>query len=101
MDGEPVSFKHKQRESHVWKGMVWGSDLLQDGLRWTITNGRSVRFWMDVWVGDEKLLHHCTRQIEEEELERRVQDYWHVDHGWRWELLSNFIGGDGTALADG
>lgn len=66
------AFKHKQRETQIWRGVVWASDLLRTGLRWRVTNGRHACFWTDRWVKDMVLMDHSTRQVEEEELIRTV-----------------------------
>lgn len=89
--GMPLSFKHKQHESQIWKGVVWASDLLCEGLRWKARNGRSVSFWSDRWVGDVKLMDQSLRNIEREELESTVNCFWQEQQGWKWELLSSSL----------
>lgn len=84
-------FKHKQRESQVWMGIVWGSELLSEGLRWRITNGKRVLFWIDKWVGEEKLLDHCLGDIEGKDLYRTVNSYWQERQGWRWDEIPNSL----------
>src|SRR3954470_16117470 len=36
----PLSFNHKQQASVIWRGVEWGSDILQQGLRWQLRNGK-------------------------------------------------------------
>lgn len=33
--------------SMVWKGLLWGRDLLCSGIRWRIGDGNGVRVWSD------------------------------------------------------
>lgn len=43
-------FHERPGSSHIWRGIVWGSHVLKRGVRWVVVNGRSTRFWLDVWV---------------------------------------------------
>lgn len=55
-DDRPVLFKQKQRESNIWKGIVWICDFLQFGLRLRVTNGKKDLFWVDRWTGEATLV---------------------------------------------
>ncbi|WZZ24801.1 hypothetical protein YC2023_008202 [Brassica napus] len=35
---------------HGWRGILWGRDLLQLGLGWTVGNGESIKVWSDLWL---------------------------------------------------
>lgn len=56
-----VEFTKKQRSSAMWKGITWGAELLQLGLRWRAINGARIRFWKDHWLGDTPLAQICTQ----------------------------------------
>lgn len=43
-NGKPLRCKHRQPESHIWKGLLWGAKLLSEGLRWKVRNGKGVLF---------------------------------------------------------
>lgn len=81
-------FKSRQRETQIWKGVVWPSGLLREGLRWKIINGRSILFWSDKWIGDEPLESQRLRVLEDNEAERKFSDYWQDTRGWNWMELS-------------
>jgi hypothetical protein len=36
--------------SPTWSAIVYGLDLLKEGMIWRIGNGRSVRIWRDNWL---------------------------------------------------
>lgn len=90
-EGMPLHFKQKHHESHIWRGVVRGSELLRDGLRWKVRNGRSVYFRSNRWVGDVKLMDQSQRHLEKEDLELTVSNLWREQQGRRWELLSTFL----------
>lgn len=85
------TFKHKQRETQIWKGIVWASDLLREGLRWTSSNGKIIGFWQDVWTGDERLAKLSLQRTEIENLGKTAREYWNDKYGWRWEEFSHVL----------
>uniref|UniRef100_A0A803Q1F8 Reverse transcriptase domain-containing protein n=1 Tax=Cannabis sativa TaxID=3483 RepID=A0A803Q1F8_CANSA len=36
--------------SNIWRGLLWGRDLLLKGYRWVVGNGKSVRINEDPWI---------------------------------------------------
>ncbi|KAI5352205.1 hypothetical protein L3X38_005096 [Prunus dulcis] len=47
----------KQNCSPTWKGIVFGSQLLEKGLIWRLGKGDNINFWKDKWIADEALIH--------------------------------------------
>jgi hypothetical protein len=41
--------------SIFWKGVMWATQAVRFGYKWIIGNGRSVKFWEDVWFGNSPL----------------------------------------------
>jgi hypothetical protein len=46
---------HDVQPSTFWKGVMWASRVVAVGYRWRIENGRSIKFWEDVWFGNSPL----------------------------------------------
>ncbi|KAL6141594.1 hypothetical protein ACLB2K_059882 [Fragaria x ananassa] len=38
------------KPSQVWRGLIWGKELLCAGIRWRIGSGESVKIWGDKWL---------------------------------------------------
>ncbi|KAL6195493.1 hypothetical protein ACLB2K_031112 [Fragaria x ananassa] len=38
------------KPSQVWRGLVWGKELLCAGIRWRVSSGESVKIWGDKWL---------------------------------------------------
>lgn len=75
-DEDGAHFKDKQRSSHVWKGVVWGVELLRLGLRWEVCNRRLVKFWKDNWLDSKPLQDHLLNPIDEGTSKLKVIDCW-------------------------
>lgn len=86
-----VNFRPKQKSTHIWKGIVWGDELLRKGLRWEVKNGRSVKFWEDDWLERGLLCVWQHPSIVEEELGCTVAHYWSGDMGWRWDMFESHL----------
>lgn len=41
---------HKSVESHGWKGMLIGRDLIAQNVGWAVGNGESINIWTDPWL---------------------------------------------------
>src|SRR4051812_31825193 len=54
-----------------------------------VWNGKSVCFWEDRWMGDDKLADLDLQRIECVDMDRTVRDYWEEDRGWCWKEFSH------------
>ncbi|KAK0584046.1 hypothetical protein LWI29_006910 [Acer saccharum] len=36
--------------SHVWRSILWGRNLLSQGLKWVVGNGKNIRVFQDKWI---------------------------------------------------
>jgi hypothetical protein len=41
--------------SIFWTGVMWASRAVAVGYRWKIGNGKSIKFWEDIWFGNSPL----------------------------------------------
>jgi hypothetical protein len=44
-----------QGASNFWSGVLWAAKVAKMGYRWKIGNGKSIRFWEDIWLGSSSL----------------------------------------------
>lgn len=71
-DEDGAYFKHRQCCSHIWRGVVCGSDLHQKGLRCEPLNGSSIHFWKDAWLVQQPLCESLQLESEFEGFNRKV-----------------------------
>ncbi|XP_028804491.1 uncharacterized protein LOC114759480 [Neltuma alba] len=76
--------------SHLWRCLnaTWGD--LSLGVKWSLGNGKLIRFWSDHWVGDLgplKLL--AFSPISAEDLDKAIVDYIDNSGNWRSTEFSN------------
>jgi len=61
-----VDFKYKTKDPNVfccpnvgtspfWKGVMWAMQAAHMGIKWVIGDGRKIRFWEDLWIGNTSL----------------------------------------------
>lgn len=71
--------EHNQTSPYIWKGLCWSADLIQKGTGKLVRNGRSTKFWLDVWLEDTKLQDVATQPLHHHMLSHLVSDYWHEE----------------------
>lgn len=65
--------------------------VTQNGVRFSVHNGRKARFWEDSWVDREKLVGWAPPNLTEIERNRVVADYWQHGRGWKWDIIGDRI----------
>ncbi|KAB5538371.1 hypothetical protein DKX38_015904 [Salix brachista] len=65
--------------SSVWRGVLYGSKVLEHGIRWRIGSGDDVLFWTDNWLSCGVLRQWATIDLSEELLQTKVSDF--LDNG--------------------
>jgi hypothetical protein len=36
----------------LWKGVLWAAQAAHMSVKWIVDNGKKVRFWEDIWIGN-------------------------------------------------
>ncbi|KAK6124264.1 hypothetical protein DH2020_042016 [Rehmannia glutinosa] len=80
------------RPSYTWRSLIWGRDLLRDGIRWRVGNGRNINIVSDPWlprpfsfkpVTPSNLIsaHHVADLISEGQWNTQLvrQNFWPLD----------------------
>lgn len=53
--------KQSRKISHVWRSILAGNQILQQGLEWwEVGDGTRIYFWLDKWLGTDRLADHVT-----------------------------------------
>ncbi|KAK0573533.1 hypothetical protein LWI29_009571 [Acer saccharum] len=71
--------------SNTWKGILYGVQLLSEGMQWRIGNGGCVKFWTDAWIPNfGPLIGHFLNPLSNEQSRENVADYfqsseWHIN----------------------
>ncbi|KAK1281668.1 putative ribonuclease H protein [Acorus calamus] len=47
--------KPAREGSCIWKSMKGLQHFIYEGTRWIVGNGQKIRFWVDIWLGDQPL----------------------------------------------
>ncbi|XP_013639377.1 PREDICTED: uncharacterized mitochondrial protein AtMg00310-like [Brassica oleracea var. oleracea] len=51
-----LTASHKSVESHGWKGLLVGRDLICSNAGWAVGNGESIHVWTDSWLSNTEQL---------------------------------------------
>lgn len=72
------------------RGGVW-KDVLS-GIRWSAGNGRTTRFWLDIWLDDShNLANYSTLSIPHEMVNRSVAEFMDSKGTWLQHLFAHFL----------
>ncbi|XP_050386206.1 uncharacterized protein LOC126802601 [Argentina anserina] len=77
--------------SSTWRGVVHGAQMLRQGLKWRVGDGKTIKFRYDPWLTPNALISHVIPNAHVDH-NATVCDFWD-DLGWNIDLLS-------TALPD-
>lgn len=72
----------------IWRGSCKVWPRIRNGVRWVIGNGNLIRFWEDLWLGDDKpLLEKAINIIPESIGQAKVCDLVDGTSNWNQEAL--------------
>ena len=75
------------RGSHIWTAISLGVELLLEGMRWIIGDGRSIRVWKDHWFPNGSLWNYIEGPFLPQEDDRRVNSLW-SNQEWSFDSLN-------------
>lgn len=76
-------------DSYMWKGLLWGRDLLSQGLRWKVGNDNSIWFLKDKWISREGTFQLASHSDDSDS--RRVVDFITPNFEWDIDQLRNRV----------
>ena len=82
----------KQTDSWVWKCLLRIRPFIKQGIRWKVGNGRTIKFWTDIWCSDDTLasiLNLDPGNIPDADL--RVSDFITPEKQWDTSKLRNYL----------
>lgn len=86
-----LSVNAKSTDFHTWRSILKGRSVLAKGLGRCVRSGRKTLFWLDSWLPCGPLIMHAKYDIEENEVERPLADYYTGNGNWKWEDLSAYL----------
>ncbi|XP_050207419.1 uncharacterized protein LOC126656837 [Mercurialis annua] len=91
-DGRLDVLPTRSNPSHLWRalGTVWPN--VQEGTRWALCNGESVRFWLDPWLDESCILCNLVIQpIPSMEINALDSCYVSLDKQWNWNAFAYLL----------
>jgi hypothetical protein len=83
-----VDFKYKTKDPNVfccpnvgtspfWKGVMWAMQVAHMGIKWVISDGRKIRFWENLWIGNTSLaIAYWPLYVINEQQGKTVHEVW-------------------------
>ncbi|GLT38078.1 hypothetical protein SLA2020_123480 [Shorea laevis] len=75
----------------TWRSILTCREVLQLGLQWSVGSGNTIKFWIDVWVGDRPLSETALREIPPVQLDAPVSQALNVGSGWNVSFLRQLL----------
>lgn len=74
--------------SRVWAACKLGGPIFNQGIKWSIRNGRSTLFWWDFWLSSGTCRSLILGPLTAAELSLTIADVYKIGEGWLLEKLS-------------
>ena len=62
--------------SHIWTTLSLGVELILEGMRWVVGDGRTIRIWKDHWLPNGSLHDYIEGPLLPQEDDRLVNSLW-------------------------
>lgn len=60
-------------------------------IKWVLGDGSNIRFWKDIWLGNEPLIHLAKANLNEDQLDEKVCDFISDDGDWNWPKIGSVL----------
>ena len=77
--------------SYVWRSILRGRGVLRQGLGKCVKNGKTTKFWLDMWLPCGPLITLANRELPIDTASMWVSDYWSNNGCWRWDQFAGFL----------
>ena len=67
-------------DSHSWKALLRGRELLTQGLKWIVGNGQNIKFWTDRWITPCPIRSLIQGPLLQNELDSTVSNFITANH---------------------
>lgn len=79
-NGDFLSTVAKGNASWVWRSICKGNSVVEIGMKWSVGNGNSLRFWSDWWVGNKPLASREGMEVPVDGVNTHISDFILPNH---------------------
>lgn len=87
-------FSAKQSDSKLWKDITKNKNVIREGARLDVGNGKRIFFWDHKWALPVPLSSMAMQEIPPHLDDMTVDEAWDTNLGWKWEIFSYVLPGD-------
>lgn len=80
-----------KRKSPVWTSLQKVHNICEEGTRWLIRIGETLRFWLDNWTGHGKVRYLIEGPLHVNDMNLNVKDFWDNNGNWDFSISSFYI----------
>lgn len=89
-DGNILNARLQRMASYALKSILYGRDLVKQGMSFVIGNGELINMWTDAWIPDHP--PRPPRPRTQNPIMRKVKDFFFADRNyWDEEKLREFV----------
>ncbi|XP_050222174.1 uncharacterized protein LOC126672268 [Mercurialis annua] len=98
-DGNFMSAQCPRSSSYTWRSIIWAREILQNGIRWRVGDGKTANVYTDKWLPRESTFKvWSTPKLS---LETKVNDLISDSGGWNRSLIeANFSKEDAEVICN-
>ncbi|XP_031108687.1 uncharacterized protein LOC116013175 [Ipomoea triloba] len=76
--------------SNAWKGICKAKNIIKEGLRKRVRNGRNTSFWTEPWITGENLAWYANVEVPEEEHDATDELFWEPEANGNFSVTSAY-----------